>query len=484
MKYNLQGEEVLQNMAFNPTLSQEQAARTFAEYMGDDYPYSVFLLKGYAGTGKTTLLDAITRTMEDIGLNCELLATTGRAAKVLAQATGRTATTIHRKIYRATAASVEEGGAYKLASSSRPTLFIVDEASMISTSSSEITPFGTGNLLHDLLEYVWQSEGCKLILVGDTAQLPPVGSDISEALDAESLRAHYGMHVYEAELRDVVRQKAESGILEQATYLREVLEEYPEAIEGEPLPLHLNIGGQEDLKILPWEELTDTIDTAYRKYGKEHVLIITPSNKRALMHNQGVRSYIFDYEDEIVRRERLTVARNNYYYAQKRDRSDFIANGEIVELLHTYKHYHMYGLHFVDASIALPDREEELDVRLLLSGLADEQAQRTYEQRLELYNALATDYQAEAGSGIIDVRRAIRKDPFWGALEIKYGYAVTAHKAQGGQWPCVIVDMSFFGFMPHDRSMIRWLYTAITRATERVYLLNVPENLYSLETIA
>lgn len=479
MIYKLQAEELLEYMSFAPTTSQRQAINAFVDFLQDDYPYTVFLLKGYAGTGKTTLLNAITRQMEVLGLNTELLATTGRAAKVLSAATGRTATTIHRKIYRATSATIEEGGSYKLASSSRPTLFIVDEASMISSSSSELTPFGTGNLLSDLLEYVWQSEDCRLILVGDTAQLPPVGCDISEALDAEVLRSRYGMHVYEAELSVVVRQRAESGILEQATYLRELLAQYPDAPAGESLPLHLSLGDQPDLKILPWGELTDTIDTLYHRYGKENVLIVTPSNKRALMHNQGVRSWVLDYEEEIVRRERLIVARNNYYYAQKRDRSDFIANGEIIELLHIYKHYQVYGLHFVDATIALPDREEEIDVRLLLTGLTEEGAQRSYEQRLELYNALALDYQASAGTGVVDVRRAIRQDPFWGALEIKYGYAVTAHKAQGGQWPCVIIDMSFLDFMPIDRYMVRWFYTALTRASECVYLLNLPESLYS-----
>lgn len=466
-------------MAFMPTPSQEVAVNNFVSYMMDTNPYSLFLLKGYAGTGKTTLLNAITQAVKDIGLEVELLATTGRAAKVLSATTGRVATTIHRRIYRATSASVEEGGSYKLGKSTHATLFIVDEASMISSVSTELTPFGSGHLLDDLLEYVWSSEGCKLIMVGDTAQLPPVGSTISEALDSEVLTTRYGMHVYETELCDVVRQTAESGILEQATYLRQLLDEYPDAEEGEPLPIHLSLGKQPDLKMLEWADLVDEVDSAFRLYGRENVLIVTPSNKRALMHNQGIRQRVLDYEEDIVRGEQLIVARNNYYYAQRRDKGDFIANGEMIELKRTYRHYERYGLHFVDASVYLPERDDELDVRLLLTGLQDEQAQRSYEQRLELYNALALDYQVSAGSGVIDVRRAIKRDPFWGALEVKYGYAVTAHKAQGGQWACVFVDLSLMTLLPQDRNMVRWLYTAITRATERVYLLNPPEGFYS-----
>lgn len=477
--YNLQREQILENMAFMPTPSQEVAVNNFVSYMMDTNPYSLFLLKGYAGTGKTTLLNAITQAVKDIGLEVELLATTGRAAKVLSATTGRVATTIHRRIYRATSASVEEGGSYKLGKSTHATLFIVDEASMISSVSTELTPFGSGHLLDDLLEYVWSSEGCKLIMVGDTAQLPPVGSTISEALDSEVLTTRYGMHVYETELCDVVRQTAESGILEQATYLRQLLDEYPDAEEGEPLPIHLSLGKQPDLKMLEWADLVDEVDSAFRLYGRENVLIVTPSNKRALMHNQGIRQRVLDYEEDIVRGEQLIVARNNYYYAQRRDKGDFIANGEMIELKRIYRHYERYGLHFVDASVYLPERDDELDVRLLLTGLQDEQAQRSYEQRLELYNALALDYQVSAGSGVIDVRRAIKRDPFWGALEVKYGYAVTAHKAQGGQWACVFVDLSLMTLLPQDRNMVRWLYTAITRATERVYLLNPPEGFYS-----
>lgn len=477
MSYDLQAESILELMPYHPTQGQEDAVRLFTEYMNSDNPYSLFLLKGYAGTGKTFILQAISEAVAYLGLSVELLATTGRAAKVLSATTGRQSTTIHRRIYRPSSATIEEGGNYRLSSAKSGTLFIVDEASMIGTESNEPSPFGSGNLLDDLFEFVWSAEGSKLILVGDEAQLPPVGSSLSEALSPEVLRERYGMQVYQATLTEVVRQTAESGILEQATYLRELLQQYADSPEDTIIPIQLKLGDQPDLRVVRSEDLIDELDTCYRHFGREDVLILSPSNKRALQHNIGVRNRIFDYESELVRGEQLIVARNNYYYAQRKDRSDFIANGELIELKRTYKHYEVYGLHFVDATIYLPDRDDELEARILLTGLSDEQAQRSYAQRLELYNALAYDYEVGAGTGIIDTRRAIRRDPYWGALEVKYGYAVTVHKAQGGQWPCIFIDLGLMSILPNDKNMLRWLYTAITRATERVYLINPPKGM-------
>lgn len=477
MDYHLPPEHILELMPFLPTQGQEEAVQRFAEYMAEPSEYALFLLKGYAGTGKTSLLKAISEAVHDLGMQVELLASTGRAAKVLSKATGMQASTIHRRIYRATTASVEEGGGFRLDKGAKGTLFIVDEASMIGSHGGEATPFGSGDLLDDLLEYIWNCEDCKLIMVGDEAQLPPVGCEISDALNAEALGERYGLQVYEATLTEVLRQRRESDILTWATYLRELLEEYHDAPEGEPIPLELPLNAKGDLCILAHDEFIDTLESAYSRYGRQNVLMIAPSNKLSLMHNQGIRNRILEYEEELVCGDRLIVARNNYYYAQRRDRSDFIANGEIVVLRGLYDHYKIYGLHFADATIYLPDRKAEVDVRLLLTGLNEEQAQRSYEQRLELYNALAYEYQMGAGSGIVDTRRAIKRDPYWGALEVKYGYAITAHKAQGGQWPCIFVDLSLLGYLPIDRAMLRWLYTAITRATKQVYLINIPSSL-------
>ncbi|MDO4706997.1 MAG: AAA family ATPase [Porphyromonadaceae bacterium] len=476
MMYNSIGELILKNMALPPTASQRTAIECCAEYLESTNPYSLFLLKGYAGTGKTFLMQAITSAVEETGMRVELMASTGRAAKQLEMTTGRTATTIHRRIYRATSASIEEGGSYKLVPrQDEPTLFIVDEASMIGGESYEPTPFGSGNLLEDLLSYVWDSEGCKLIMVGDSAQLPPIGSPISDALNAEKLYQVYGMQVYESELREVVRQGETSGILSLATSLRNILIEYEGSAPEELIPISFSLPKQGDINILLGRDIIDTIDTCYRRYGRDECLAITPSNKRALAFSQSIRGMVLDYEEEIGRGERLIVARNNYHYTQRRDRSDFIANGELIEVRKLHREMELYDLRFADATVYLPDRNDELEVRLLLSGLADEQAQRTQMQRTALYQALYADYAHQRS--IVDIRRSIRQDPFWGALEVKYGYAVTAHKAQGGQWSCIFVDLGMMSYLPNDLNMVRWLYTAITRATKRVYLVNPPETL-------
>lgn len=467
---------ILSYLPFVPTEGQEKAVYHFIEYMSDPSPYAIFVLRGYAGTGKTSLLGAITTAVEAHGGRIELMATTGRAAQVLTSQSGRQASTIHRTIYKASSRGIEEGGHYQVGTHRHAsTLFVVDEASMITNNSHEASPFGSGDLLDDLLEYVMHAERGCTILVGDTAQLPPVGSAQSEALNDETLRSRYGLQVYSVELTEVVRQREASGILSIATELRNLLRTYSEAEEGQEIPLTLDLSGYNDVKLIAGEELMDSIEDAYRRYGEDEVLGIAPSNKRALGFNQAIRTRVHYREEELESGERLIVARNNYYYTKRRDHSDFIANGEMLIVRRLYKQYEMFGLRFVDASVYLPERGEELEVRLLLTGLTDEQAQRSYDQRLALYNALVADY--ELSGQIIDPRRAIRQDPFWGALEVKYGYAVTAHKAQGGQWACVFIDLSLMSYLPTDRNMLRWLYTSITRATEQVYLFNAPRAL-------
>ena len=459
------------------TDDQQTALETLQHYLAEPSPYALFLLTGYAGTGKTFLLRSITEAALHAGIRIELMASTGRAAKVLSTATGLQAHTIHHTIYRASTAMQEEGGSFQIATSrsTAPTLFIVDEASMISGDGEQVTPFGSGNLLDDLLSYVWSGETSKLILVGDTAQLPPVGTPLSDALNPEILSSRYGMQVYSATLRQVVRQK-QGGILHNATVLRELLTSYEDEAPETPLPIHLETLDWKGITAVEPGEFIDTLDQAYRKYGHEECLVICPSNKNALACNEAIRSSIFYYEDEpLVRGERLIVARNNYHYTKRRDHSDFIANGEMVEVQRIHRYYQEYDLSFADATIYLPDREEELDVRLLLTGLNDMQAQRTPAQRAQLFEQITADYAHI--SSVVDRRKAIRKDPFWGALEVKYGYAVTAHKAQGGQWKCVFVDLSLAGYLPTDRNMARWIYTAITRATKRVYLSGYPPSL-------
>ena len=459
------------------TSDQREALGTLYEYIEESSPYALFLLTGYAGTGKTFLLRTIADLAQRAGLRVELMASTGRAAKVLSASTGRPASTIHRTIYRASAQMQEEGGSFQLGrvSTTPPTLFIVDEASMISGDTGEMTPFGSGNLLDDLLSYVWSADEAKLIFVGDTAQLPPVGTPLSDALNAEVLTSRYGLHVYGMELREVVRQKR-GGILHNATQLRELLDEYADEDPEEILPIHLETEGWRGIFPVEGGTFIETLDEAYRKYGEEECLVICPSNKLALECNHAIRSSVLFYEEEpVVRGERLIVARNNYHYTKRPDRSDFIANGEIIEVQRIGRHYYEYGLHFADATIYLPDRDDSLEVRLLLTSLEDPTPQRSQAERQRLFELIAADY-ADIPS-VTDRRKAIRRDPFWGALEVKYGYAVTAHKAQGGQWACVFVDLSFVGYLPEDRNLVRWIYTAITRATKRVYLLGYPAGL-------
>lgn len=459
------------------TSDQREALGTLYEYIEESSPYALFLLTGYAGTGKTFLLRTIADLAQRAGLRVELMASTGRAAKVLSASTGRPASTIHRTIYRASTQMQEEGGSFQLGrvSGATPTLFIVDEASMISGDTGEMTPFGSGNLLDDLLSYVWSADEAKLIFVGDTAQLPPVGTPLSDALNAEVLTSRYGLHVYGMELREVVRQKR-GGILHNATQLRELLDEYADEDPEEILPIHLETEGWRGIFPVEGGTFIETLDGAYRKYGEEECLVICPSNKLALECNHAIRSSVLFYEEEpVVRGERLIVARNNYHYTKRPDRSDFIANGEIIEVQRIGRHYYEYGLHFADATIYLPDRDDSLTVRLLLTSLEDPTPQRSQAERQRLFELIAADY-ADIPS-VTDRRKAIRRDPFWGALEVKYGYAVTAHKAQGGQWACVFVDLSFVGYLPEDRNLVRWIYTAITRATKRVYLLGYPAGL-------
>ena len=459
------------------TSDQREALGTLYEYIEESSPYALFLLTGYAGTGKTFLLRTIADLAQRAGLRVELMASTGRAAKVLSASTGRPASTIHRTIYRASTQMQEEGGSFQLwrVSGATPTLFIVDEASMISGDTGEMTPFGSGNLLDDLLSYVWSADEAKLIFVGDTAQLPPVGTPLSDALNAEVLASRYGLHVYGMELREVVRQKR-GGILHNATQLRELLDEYADEDPEEILPIHLETEGWRGIFPVEGGTFIETLDEAYRKYGEEECLVICPSNKLALECNHAIRSSVLFYEEEpVVRGERLIVARNNYHYTKRPDRSDFIANGEIIEVQRIGRHYYEYGLHFADATIYLPDRDDSLEVRLLLTSLEDPTPQRSQAERQRLFELIAADY-ADIPS-VTDRRKAIRRDPFWGALEVKYGYAVTAHKAQGGQWACVFVDLSFVGYLPEDRNLVRWIYTAITRATKRVYLLGYPAGL-------
>lgn len=462
--------QILKNLPFTPTQSQDSAIRSLAKYLLDREPYSVFLLRGYAGTGKTQLIASVVQTILEQGADCELLAPTGRAAKVLTTYTRHQAYTIHRQIYQATAAGIEEGGTYRIRrSSGRSTVFIVDESSMIGNESVEPTPFGSGSLLNDLLAYVNETDGCRLILAGDTAQLPLVGSVVSPALDAGVMETSYGLRIYECTLTEVVRQQKESAILSLATSLRRLLS------DGISDKIKLNIRDSGDVSAISGAELIEALDASFRTVGMDETIIVSYSNKRALAYNLGIRSQVLYYEEELVRGDRLVVTRNNYHYCDRRDKTDFVANGEIVEILRLSKRYELYGFRFADATISLVEQGREIEARLLLDGLTAETAGLTHTQRQKLYDAVAEDYSSVAS--IPARRKAIREDAFFSALEVKYAYAITCHKAQGGQWKHVYVDMGMLSYLPHDEQLCRWLYTAVTRASERLFLVNTPKDM-------
>lgn len=465
---------ILNHIKFDATESQKKAIDKLYDFLCDRDHLSTLIIKGYAGTGKTTLIRSIVHAFKEIGINTILMASTGRAAKTLSLVSQKTALTIHRQIYTAEDYGVMNASGYAISPNKyKNTIFIVDEASMIGKAMPDVKIFGSGDLLRDLISYVYSGDGCRLIIVGDTAQLPPVGETLSQALDNFALE-NLGLRTYDVSLTDVVRQSFDSGILYNATLLRETISNDKNATdENTILPISIKTKQFNDITILNQSEIVDTIYDAFRIYGQDNCLIVCLSNKSALIHNQGVRNKILDYEEPLVRGERLIVSKNNYHYTKRRDRSDFIANGEMIEIQRIIRRQHIYDMDFVDADIYLPDREEEKCVKLLMSSITTEKAQLSQDERLLLFNKISEDYTHIKSRKSLN--KEVIKNEFWGALEVKYGYAVTAHKAQGGQWSCVFVDMRSFAYLTANKQMLRWLYTALTRAKEKVYLINCPE---------
>lgn len=467
---------IAQQFAFPFTLSQQQAALLLAHFVTTPKAYAACILRGYAGTGKTSLVGALVKVMHLLKRDVVLLAPTGRAAKVFSHHAGMPAYTIHRVIYRQESFQ-GEGTRFSLGYNKlRNALFVVDEASMISSGTgvmSTDTVFGTGELMDDLIQYVYAGTGCKLLLVGDTAQLPPVGEEDSPALCDEVLR-RYGLLVGSASLTEVVRQSSESDVLSGATLLRQLL---TEGFEGIP-PIHTDAHGE--VRALPGNELIESLVGDYQEYGADSVIVVTRSNKRANIYNNGIRSRIFDREDEITRGDLVMAVKNNYYWTEQCAKSlpkdekmpfNFIANGDTAEVVRIRNVHEQYGFRFADATLRFADYDDfEMDCRLLLSTLQSESPSLTREESNQLYERVLEDYMHIPLKK--DRMKALREDSYYNALQIKYAYAVTCHKAQGGQWARVYVDQ---GFVPADAtgaSYLRWLYTAFTRTTERVYLVN------------
>jgi exodeoxyribonuclease V len=464
MNPELLAAEIAAFFPFQPTPDQQSALEKLAWFMIHATDQQVFLLKGYAGTGKTTLISALIRYLDAHKVTSVLLAPTGRAAKVLASYSGHTALTIHKKIYRKKQITGSEGPFSLNINSGKNCFFIVDEASMISNESGENALFGSGRLLEDLLEYVYTGDNCRLILMGDTAQLPPVEQVLSPALDPVQLR-HLGMEIQSIELTQVLRQAGDSGILSNATALREAIRN--DSVKDIP-KLRVN---KVDVIRLPGDELIDEISSSYGRSGMEESKIICYSNKRAVLFNKGIRNTVLYREDEVTSGDFLMVAKNNYLWSDKYKEIPFIANGDLVEVVRVKKQYEMYGFRFADMEVRFPEYDWELDVRVILDSLVAEAPalERTSQERL--YMDVMQDYAPYCNSKK-ELYERLRIDPWLNALQVKYGYAFTCHKAQGGQWKEIFLDQ---GYVTEERMGLdyyRWLYTAMTRATEKMYLIN------------
>lgn len=454
--------QIYTNFGFTPTLGQKKLIDFFAGYITDPLSRSILMINGYAGTGKTSIIAAIVNTLKSYDMGCVLLAPTGRAAKVMTQYSGHPAYTIHKKIYRQKSEQSFDLNFNK----DKNILYIIDEASMLSNSSSDMGSFGSGRLIDDLMQYVESGSGCKLVIVGDNAQLPPVGMDSSPALDPAAM-GYYGDVEYHS-LTEVVRQGADSGILHNATTIRRMIE----GGEVDIPKLDLTFS---DFHSLKGAELIETIDDAYRKYGIENTVVITRSNKRAGKFNQGIRNSILDREEKIGSGDMIMIVKNNYFY--KTDGIEFIANGDIAEIVRIHKHESLYGFNFANATIRLPDYgDTEIECKLLLDTLDSDSPSLSYEQHQALFRAVEEDYADIKNKRTRYTK--LREDPYFNALQVKFAYAVTCHKAQGGQWPAVFVDQMIFGDEAISRDFLRWLYTAITRATEEVHLINFQDKFF------
>ncbi|MCB8999856.1 MAG: AAA family ATPase [Bacteroidales bacterium] len=458
------------NLEFEPTPAQEELLSLLSIYLVDPAGDHVFLIKGYAGTGKTTIVNALVRTLSEIKQKAVLLAPTGRAAKVLSAYTQMPAYTIHKKIYRQKSAKDGFGDFTLDRNLHKSTFFIVDEASMIGDKSLETSIFGSGDLLRDLLEYVQNGSNCHLIMIGDTAQLPPVGLDISPALDPKYLERQ-GLRVTEFFLSDIVRQALESGILENAGRIRKQITEgdisLPKIIT-EAYPDIISISGSDVL---------EEIESCYSKYGESETIIVSRTNKRANRFNTGIRNQILWREEEISAGDLLMVVKNNYFWISPEDKLDFIANGDIVRLLKIYRFEEIYGYKFADVRLGLLDYSGiEVEAKIFIDTLGIETAALSGEQQRDLFEKVILDYE-EVPNRKDKVKR-VKENPAFNALQVKFAYAVTCHKAQGGQWKAVFVDIGFFRQEMLSLEYLRWLYTAFTRASERLYLLNFPEEFF------
>lgn len=456
------GEKILQNFKYEPTECQKIFFDKISRFLSGYGDGDIFILNGYAGTGKTEAIGAVVRTLKEFNMKFKLMAPTGRAAKVLSGYTSHRTSTIHKQIYRQK--SMDNGvGQFSLDfNRDNDTVYIVDEASLITIDSSS-SSFGSGNLLEDLISYIRNGSDNKLILIGDNAQLPPISLDRSPALDVPYMEG-YGP-VEWVSMKSVVRQELESGILYNATLLRKAI-----ALEETGSFPKLQVKGYNDVESINGGELIEALEDAVSRYGLEETIVLCRSNKRANRYNEGIRAKILSREERLVRGDRLMVVKNCYQFLEDVKEIDFIANGDIAELIKIGNYEERYGLHFAQARLSFPDYDDiEISAKIILDTLDSESASLSSEQQRALYEGVYADYEH------IKTKKkrneSVREDPYYNALQIKYSSAITCHKSQGGQWKCVFIDNAFW---QDEISLdeLKWLYTAITRAVEKVYFVS------------
>ena len=468
----------LSKFAYSPTPCQDSLLHKVADFVSS-YDDDILVVNGYAGTGKTTAISSVISVLKEFGTKCVLLAPTGRAAKVLSSYSGQPAYTIHKHIYRQKSVGGDGFGQFSLApNKDKETLFVVDEVSLIGIEAGQqqsTSSFGSGNLLEDLISFVRSGAECKVILIGDSAQLPPVGLDASPALLKDYMTMMGGVSF--AELSTVVRQQSESGILHNATLVRQLISE----MEYGPgvmdiCDLGLELDGFDDIERIDGGELIEKIGDAYATYGEDDTIILCRSNKRAIKYNLGIRSAVQFKEERLVRDDKLMIVKNCYQFVENVEGMDYIANGDIAKLQKISRFEERYGLHFAEARISFPDYDDqEIIAKVILDTLESESASLTYEQSNMLYQGVNEDY-----AHLTTKKKryeAVREDKYYNALQLKYANAITCHKSQGGQWRCVFIDNAFW---QEELTVddLKWLYTALTRATEKVYLVNFKDELF------
>lgn len=468
-------QKIISDLGFEPTQSQISTSQKLSEFLITDNFNPVLLINGFAGTGKTSLMRSFCNIAAEMEFPLELMAPTGRAAKVLGNITGRRAYTIHKKIYKQDSADDFDSSFSINYNRQKATIFIVDESSMISNTQSGETEFGSGRLLDDLIAYVFSRPFCKLLLIGDSAQLPPIGFEEAPAMNVDKLSG-YNITLETAIMTDVVRQHQESCILTNANNIREMINSGVADFDS----FLLTTDGNE-VERVSGAELIETLITSYDKCGTGNTLVITRSNKRANRFNQGIRSAVMFKEEEITRGDLLMVGKNNYYWLKDEKNKDFIANGDIAEIIRINGYQEMHGFRFADLSLCFTEHDNiETDAKILLDNLNSDTAKISREEEQQLYMSVMQDYADESPR-----KRAegIRNDKWYNALSVKFAYAITCHKAQGGQWDTVFVDLGYFTPEMFNIEMLKWLYTAITRATKKLYFVNFDDKFFDKTSV-